>query len=73
MAGQEHFRRAEELAAEAYKLLDQETARLPRAVGLPFTQTHPVLALAAATSVSTSNLNSRAWADIAGTRLESSS
>jgi hypothetical protein len=28
-----------------------------------------VLALAAATAVGTSNLDSRAWADVAGTRL----
>jgi hypothetical protein len=35
-------------------------------------QTHAVPALAAATAVGTSSADSRAWADVAGTRLQSS-
>jgi hypothetical protein len=71
MTGPEHFRRAEDLAAEANKLLDQGDGQATAAVWAAVAQTHAVLALAlaAATAVGTSNLDSRAWADVAGTRL----
>jgi hypothetical protein len=35
-------------------------------------QTHAVLALATATAAGTSNLDNRAWIDVAGSRLQSS-
>ena len=63
MTGPEHYRRAEELAAEAHRLLGQATAGAWAAVA----QTHAVLALAAATAVGASGADSRAWADTAGT------
>jgi hypothetical protein len=66
MTGPEHFRRAEELAAQAHKLLGWGDGQ---ATALVWAQTHAVLALAAATAVGTSGLDSRAWADVAGTRL----
>jgi hypothetical protein len=71
MTGPEHFRRAEELAAEAYELLGQEDGQANARVWVAVAQTHAVLALAAATAIGTSNLDSRAWADVAGTRLSS--
>ena len=67
MTGPEHLRRAEELAAEAHRLLGQVMAGVWAAVAL----THAVLALAAATAVGTASADSRAWADVAGTRLQS--
>ena len=72
MTGPEHFRRAEELAAEAHKLLGQGDGQATAGVWAAVAQTHALLALAAATAVGTSNLDSRAWVDVAGTRLQSS-
>ena len=72
MTGPEHYRRAEELAAEAHKLLDQGDGQVTAAVWAAVAQTQAVLALAAATAVGTSNLDSRAWIDVAGSRLQSS-
>jgi hypothetical protein len=70
VTGPEHFRRAEELAAEAHKLLGQGDGQATAGVwAAAVAQTHAVLALAAATAVGTSHLDSRAWADVAGTRL----
>lgn len=69
MTGPEHFRRAEELAAEAHKLLGQGDSQATAGVRAAVTQTHAMLALAAATAVGTSHADSRAWADVAGTRL----
>ena len=54
MTGPEHYRRAEELVAEAHRLLGQ---------------THAVLALTAATAVGASGADHSAWADAAGTRF----
>ena len=65
MTGPEHYRRGEELAAEAHRLLGQATAGVWAAAA----QTHAVLALAAATAVGASGADSRAWADAAGTGL----
>ena len=72
MTGPEHFRRAEELAATAHKLLDQVDGQITAGVWAAVAQTHAVLALAAATVVGTSNLDNRAWVDVAGSRLQSS-
>jgi hypothetical protein len=69
MTGPEHYRRAEELAAEAHKLLGQGDGQATASVWAAVAQTHAVLALAAATAVGMSSLDSRAWADVAGTRL----
>jgi hypothetical protein len=51
MTGPEHFRRAEELAAEAHKLLGQGDGQATAGVWAAVAQTHAVLALAAATAV----------------------
>jgi len=72
MTGPEHFRRAEELAAKAHKLLGRGDGQATAGVWAAVAQTHTVLALAAATAVGTSSADSRAWADVAGTRLQSS-
>ncbi len=69
MTGPEHFRRAEELAAEAHKLLGQGGGQATAGVWAAVAQAHAVLALAAATAVSASRADSRAWGDVAGTRL----
>jgi hydroxymethylglutaryl-CoA reductase len=69
MTGPEHFGRAEELAAEAHKLLGQGDGQATAAVWASVAQAHAVLALAAATGVGTSSLDSRACADVVGTRL----
>jgi hypothetical protein len=71
VTGPEHYRRAEELAAEAHKLLGQPDGRAAAGMWAAVAQTHAVLALAAATAVGTSSADSRAWADIAGTRFQS--
>jgi hypothetical protein len=69
MTGPEQLRRAEELAAQAHKLLGQGDGQATAAVWAAVAQTHALLAPAAATAVGTSSLDSRAWADVAGTRL----
>ena len=51
MTGPEHFRRAEELAAEAHKLLGRGDGQATAGVWAAVAQTHAVLALAAATAV----------------------
>ena len=69
MTGPEHLRRAEALATEAHKLLGQGDGQATAGVWAAIAQTHAVLALAAATAVGTSNADSRAWTDVAGSRL----
>ena len=66
MGGPEHFRRAEELAAEAHKLLGQADGQATAGVWAAVAETHALLALAAATAVGTLSPDSRAWADAAG-------
>lgn len=73
MTGPEHFRRAEELAAEAHKLLGRGDGQATADVWAVVAQTHAVLALAAATAVGTSGADRHAWADAAGTRFQSGS
>jgi hypothetical protein len=58
MTGPEHYRRAEELAAEAHRLLGQGTARPLRRVGRRCPGP-AVLALAAATAVGASGADHR--------------
>jgi hypothetical protein len=50
MTGPEHFRRAEQLAAEAEKHLGQGDGQATAAVWAAVAQVHATLALAAATS-----------------------
>ena len=69
VTGPEHYRRAEELATEAHKLLGQGDGQATAGVWAAVAQTHAVLALAAATAVGMSSLDSREWVDAAGTRL----
>ena len=71
MTGPEHYRRAEELAAEAHRLLGQGDGQATAGVWAAVAQTHAVLALAAATAVGASGADNRAWADAAGTRFSS--
>ena len=54
MTGPEHYRRAEELAAEAHRLLGQGDGQATAGVWAAVAQTHAVLALAAATAVGAS-------------------
>jgi hypothetical protein len=69
MTGPEHYRRAEELAAEAHRLPGQGDGQATAGVRAAVAQTHAVLALAAATAIGASGADTRAWADAAGTRL----
>ena len=69
MTGPEHYRRAEELAAEAQRLLGQGDGQATAGVWAVVAQTHAVLAHAAATAVGASGADNRAWADAAGTRF----
>jgi hypothetical protein len=66
-AGPEHYRRAEELAAEGHRLLGQGDGQATAGAWAAVAQAHAVLALAAATAVGASGADSRAWADAAGT------
>ena len=71
MTGPDHYRRAEELAAEAHRLLGQGDGRATAGVWAAVAQAHAALALAAATAIGASGADTRAWADAAGTRLGS--
>jgi hypothetical protein len=69
MTGPEHYRRAEELAAEAHRLPGQGGGQARAGVWAAVAQTHAVLALAAAAAIGASGADTRAWADAAETRL----
>jgi hypothetical protein len=69
VTGPEHYRRAEELAAEAHRLLGQGDGQATAGVWAAVAQTHAVLALAAATAVGAAGADHRAWADAAGSRF----
>jgi hypothetical protein len=71
MSGPEHYRRAEELAAEAHRLPGQGDGQATAGVWAAVAQTHAMAALAAATAVGASGADNRAWTDAAGTRLGS--
>jgi hypothetical protein len=66
MNGPEHYRRAEELAAEAQRLIGQGDGQATAGRLGRVAQIHAVLALAAATAVGASGADHRAWADAAG-------
>ena len=72
MTGPEPYLRAEELAAEAHRLLGQTDSHATAGVWAAVAQTHAVLALAAGTAVGASGADHRAWADAAGTGFGSS-
>ena len=67
MTGPEHYRRAEELAAEAHRLLGRGDGQATPGAWAAVAQTHAMLALAATTAVGASGADNRAWADAAGT------
>ena len=69
MTGPDHYRRAEELAAEAHNYLGQGDGQVTAAVWAAVAQVHATLALAAATAVGTAGTDNRAWIDAAATRL----
>ena len=60
MRGPEHYRRAEELAAEARRLLGPGDGRATAGVRAAVTRAHAVLALAAATAIGASGADTRA-------------
>jgi hypothetical protein len=66
MSGPEHYRRAEELAAEADRLLGQGDGQATAAVWAAVAQAHAVLALAAATAIGASGVDDRAWVEPPG-------
>jgi hypothetical protein len=66
-SGPEHYCRAEELAAEAYRLPGQGDGQATAGAWAAVAQAHAVLALAAATAIGASGADHRAWADAAGT------
>ena len=68
MSGPEHYRRAEELAAEAHRLLGQGDGQATAGAWAAVAQAHAVLALAAA-AIGASGADHRAWAEAAGTRF----
>jgi hypothetical protein len=67
MTGPEHYGRAEELAAEAHRLLGQGDGQATAGLWAAVAQTHAMLARGAATAVGASGADHRAWADTAGT------
>ena len=71
MTGPEHYRRVEELAAEAHRLLGQGDGQASAGAWAAVAQAHAVLALAAATAIGASGADSRVWIDAAGTRFGS--
>jgi hypothetical protein len=72
MTGPGHYRRAEELAAEAHRPLGQGDGQATAgASGPPWPRPMRCWPLAAATAVGGSGADSRAWADAAETGLGS--
>jgi hypothetical protein len=63
MTGPEHFRRAEELAEQARKLLGQGDGQATAVTWAAVAQVHATLALAAATAIGAQGPDSAAWAD----------
>jgi hypothetical protein len=66
MSGPEHYRRAEDLAAEAHRLLGQGDRQASASIWAAVAQAHAVLALAAATAIGASGADGHAWAGVAG-------
>jgi hypothetical protein len=68
MDGLEHYRKAEELAAEAHKHLGQGEGQATAALWAAVAQVHATLALAAATGT---RADWRRWDEVAGTKAAS--
>ena len=68
MTGPEHYREAERILTEV-SAGELDASVLDRDQLLIAAQVHAMLASAAATAVSSSALDGRAWADVAGTKL----
>lgn len=71
MTGPQHYVRAEELAAEVHRLLDEGDGQATAGAWVAVAQDHAMLALAAATAVGSSGADNRAWVDATGTRFGS--
>jgi hypothetical protein len=70
MTGPEHYREAERLIAErTIPALTAGSFPLAFEDAVALAQVHAVLALAAVAALGTAGAESRAWADVAGTRL----
>ena len=69
MTGPEHYRQAEQLAAEAHKHLGQGEGQATAAVWAAVAQVHAMLALAAASKPAHTMSDEREWVKVAGTRL----
>ena len=69
MTGPDHYRKAEELAAEAHNYLGQGDGHATAAVWATVAQVHATLALAAATAIGATGPDNRAWIDAAATRF----
>jgi hypothetical protein len=69
VTGPEHFREAETAAQHAEGLVNAGDPEGLAPVWAAIGQVHATLALAAATAVGASGADSRAWADVAATKL----
>ena len=67
MTGPDHYRKAEELAAQAREYLGRGEGQDSAAVWAAVAQIHATLALAAATALGTA-ADGHAWTDAAGTK-----
>jgi hypothetical protein len=72
MTGPEHYAEAERLLTLADRHTTGVTYAQEWALTLTAAQVHATLALAAATAVGTAGPDTRAWADVAATRLSAS-
>jgi hypothetical protein len=72
MIGSEHYAEAERLLTLADRHTTGVTYAQEWALTLTAAQVHATLALAAATAVGTAGPDTRAWADVAATRLSAS-
>ena len=68
MTGPDHYRKAEELAAQAREYLGRGEGQDSAAVWAAVAQIHATLALAAATALGTTAADGHAWTDAAGTK-----
>jgi hypothetical protein len=69
MNGPAHYSRAEEIAEHAATLIEAGDHSGVAPVWAALAQVHATLASAAAAALGSSAQESRAWADVAGTRL----
>jgi hypothetical protein len=69
MTGPDHYRKAEELTAKAHEYLGQGEGQDSAAVWAAVAQIHATLALAAATALGTTGVETLAWTEVAGTKF----